>query len=75
MVVDHRVPRIDALDLIARLRTRGVTLPALLMTTTPTRRLRADAARAGIRIIEKPLLCNELSGSIRAISRTRKEAA
>jgi two-component system response regulator FixJ len=63
-VVDLRLPGLDGLALIAALRERGETAPAILITTDPDARHRSDAARAGVRIVEKPLLNSELRRSI-----------
>jgi FixJ family two-component response regulator len=66
LVVDYRLPGIDGLALLKRLRSRGVTLPAVMITSAPTRRLRHDAAEAGAVIVEKPLMCDALSAAVRA---------
>src|SRR5579872_284263 len=56
LVVDLRLPDLDGLALIARLRDTGITAPAILITTTPDERCRRAAAAAGVAIVEKPLL-------------------
>lgn len=43
------------LNTLKQLRERGVSLPAILITSHPTRALRDAAARAGAPILEKPL--------------------
>ena len=60
MVVDLRLPDLDGLSLIAELRARGVTTPAILMTTNPGERCRAAAASARVAIVEKPLIGGDL---------------
>lgn len=65
LVLDYRLPGIDGLALLAALRRRGVTLPAVVITSTPTRFIRAQVADAGAVIIEKPLLCDALTAAIR----------
>ena len=40
MVVDHRLPRLDGLYLIELMRARGLSAPAILMTSHPGRTLR-----------------------------------
>lgn len=67
LVLDYRLPGIDGLTLLARLRQRGVTLPAVFITTSPTRTVRARASDAGATLIEKPLLCDALTGAIRSL--------
>jgi len=44
---------------------RNVGLPALLITSHPNPALRAAAAKAGVRIVEKPLMGDALVESIR----------
>jgi two-component system, LuxR family, response regulator FixJ len=65
LVIDYRLPGINGLDLLARLRERGIAAPAILITTSPGAPLREAAMRAEIQIIEKPLLTNALSDEIR----------
>ena len=66
LVIDERLPGITGLQALAQLRGRQVGLPALLITSNPKPATRAAAAAAGVPIVEKPLLCDALSGSIRA---------
>jgi two-component system, LuxR family, response regulator FixJ len=65
LVIDYRLPGMNGLDLLARLRERGIAAPAILITTSPGASLREAAMRAEIQIIEKPLLTNALSDEIR----------
>lgn len=60
MVVDYKLPGMSGLDLLDRLRAIGVAAPALLVTTQPSRSLRARALSAGVEIVEKPLLDDAL---------------
>jgi DNA-binding response OmpR family regulator len=60
LVIDLRLPGIDGLALIARLRERGIGAPAILITTNPDDRVRTAAAAAGATIVEKPLIGGEL---------------
>src|SRR5687768_8269027 len=66
MIIDYRLPGIDGLELLSQLRQRNVILPAILMTTRPSGKVRVLAARAGIPLIEKPLLTEDLFQCIRA---------
>jgi FixJ family two-component response regulator len=65
LVVDQTMPGMAGLDVVASLRKRHVSLPAILITTNPSGMLRRRAADAGIWVIEKPLLGDALSRGIR----------
>lgn len=66
LVIDYRMPEIDGLELVERLRKRGVALPVLLISGRVTRALRERASGLGIReVLEKPL--SDLAGSIRRV--------
>lgn len=67
LVIDYRLPGIDGLALLALLRNRGETCPAILITTNPPRSLRARVAGAGAVLIEKPLLSDGLTTAIRRL--------
>lgn len=73
LVLDYHLPGMDGLALLDLLRGRGVALPALIITSLPTRSLAARAAAAGAAIIEKPLLCDALAAAIRAAVRKQIE--
>jgi FixJ family two-component response regulator len=60
LVVDLRLPDMDGLSLIAKLRERGINAPAILITTNPDERCRDAAKAAGVQIVEKPLIDEEL---------------
>ena len=64
MVVDMRLPDLDGLTVVSRLREQGVWAPAILMTTNPDRRTRVAAEALGVQIVEKPLITGELLGRI-----------
>ena len=64
LVVDYQLPGMDGLELVETLRRRAVCLPALLMTTQPTRQVRLRAEQAGVSIIEKPLLSSSLGDAL-----------
>jgi FixJ family two-component response regulator len=66
VVTDYYLPGMDGLDLLARLRERKVSLPAILITTDPSAAIRRRAASAGVRLVEKPLLSDALFQGIRA---------
>jgi len=63
-VVDERLPGISGLETIARLRAGGMRAPAILITSHPALALRNAAAKAGVSIVEKPLLGDALTRKI-----------
>ena len=67
LVIDVKLPGINGLELLRRLRARKVTLPAVLITTNPPPSLRIQAAAADVPIVEKPLLQDELMDTIRTL--------
>ena len=66
-VVDQHMPGTSGLDLIATLHARQIPVPVILITSHPPRTLTERAERAGVPIIEKPLLGNALSDKIREV--------
>jgi len=65
LVLDERLPGASGLNTLRQLRSRAVQLPAILVTSHPNPRFREAAARAGVPILEKPLLGETLIGTIR----------
>lgn len=66
LILDYNLPGADGLELLDRLRARGVRMPAVLITTNPRTLLKARAAMAGVPIIEKPLLTDALLTAVRS---------
>ena len=66
IVTDYNLPGMNGLDILARLRERKVSPPAILITTHPSIAVRNRAALADVRLIEKPLLSDALVQGIRA---------
>lgn len=64
-VIDQRMPAMSGLELIAQLRTRAVTTPAILIISDPSAALASRAALARVPVVEKPLLNNNLVDRIR----------
>ena len=69
LVIDHHMPGMNGLDVVAELRDRHVSVPAILITSQPTPGLSRRAAMAGVPIVEKPLLGNALIDRIRDLFR------
>jgi FixJ family two-component response regulator len=69
-VIDQRMPGMSGMELIAELRQRKVSAPAILIISQPNKVLSARAAEARVPIIEKPLLSNALVEKIREVCAT-----
>jgi FixJ family two-component response regulator len=65
LIVDYRMPEMTGLEVVASLRERHISWPAILITTHPSAGLRQRAAHAGITLIEKPLLGDALTQGVR----------
>jgi two-component system, LuxR family, response regulator FixJ len=59
-VIDQRMPGMAGMELIGQLRSQKVRTPAILLISQPSPALCARAVRAGVSIIEKPLLGDAL---------------
>jgi FixJ family two-component response regulator len=71
LVLDYKLPGLSGLALLAELRVREVSAPAILITTNPPAALHKAARRAGVEIVEKPLLGRLLADRVReAVTRT-----
>lgn len=67
IVIDYRMPVVDGLELVTRLRERGIDLPILMISGRVNADLRARAAQLGVRaVLEKPLSDAALVESIRS---------
>ncbi|HML08978.1 MAG TPA: response regulator [Xanthobacteraceae bacterium] len=64
-VIDQRMPVMSGMELIAELRRRRISTPAILIASHAHAALSARAAKAEIPIVEKPLLGNALVECIR----------
>jgi FixJ family two-component response regulator len=69
-VIDQRMPGMSEMEVIAELRERKVSIPAILIISQPNKVLSARAAAAHVPIIEKPLLSNALVEKIREVCAT-----
>jgi two-component system, LuxR family, response regulator FixJ len=70
-VVDQKTSATSALNLIAQLRDRHFTAPAILIASHPSLSLRQQAEKAEVPIVEKPLVGNALLDKIRDVVRGR----
>jgi FixJ family two-component response regulator len=66
LILDYKLPGLDGLELLKRLRSRGVDMPAVLITT-PTPAVRAAAAAANVPVVAKPLLTTALRETVRRL--------
>ena len=65
LVLDERMPAMSGLDAIARLRELNISVPTMLMASRLTPALRERVRRAGVSVVEKPLLGDALIEWIR----------
>ncbi len=54
LIVDHHMPMMTGLDLVARLRQEAAPVPVLLITGSPSPAIVARAKRLGAEMLEKP---------------------
>jgi two-component system, LuxR family, response regulator FixJ len=65
-VIDYKMPNMNGLDLVKRLRKRDISAPIILITGYPDEHISEMAATAGVRhVLRKPLLDESLIGHIR----------
>jgi two-component system response regulator FixJ len=64
-IIDQKLPGMSGLDVVAELRKEHIAAPVILITSHPTTMLQERAARAGVPIVEKPLLGNTLIDRVR----------
>ncbi|WP_343235782.1 response regulator transcription factor [Streptomyces sp. SID10815] len=70
LVLDRRLPALDGLDLLSRLRSRALRTPVLLLTAMGTVHDRVDGLDAGADdYLVKPFDLDELSARLRALCR------
>ena len=76
MVVDRGLPAVEGLDLVARLRSRGVTTPVLVLSSRGTTQDRVDGLDAGAEdYLAKPFEIAELLARLRALLRRHLDTA
>jgi FixJ family two-component response regulator len=67
LIIEQRHGAGDGLALLAQLRASGCTAPAVLLATHPTRATRDRVDAAGITLVEKPLLTDDLTRALRSM--------
>ncbi len=76
MVIDRGLPAIEGVDLVTRLRSRGVTTPVLILTARGTLADRVEGLDAGAEdYLVKPFEVDELLARIRALLRRHGDHA
>jgi FixJ family two-component response regulator len=65
-VIDYKMPNMNGIDLVKRLRKRDISAPIILITGHPDEHISEIAASAGVcHVLRKPLLDESLIGHIR----------
>ena len=72
LVLDNRG---DGLKLLAALKKKGLSSPAIILASNPTRAMSGAISAAGARLVEKPLLCDGLVAAIRSILSASRQNA
>ena len=76
LVLDRRLPALDGLDVLARLRSRAVRTPVMLLTAMGMVHDRVDGLDAGADdYLVKPFELDELSARLRALCRRALDRA
>ncbi len=76
MVLDRRLPAIDGVDLLGRLRSRGVTVPVLMLSAMANPADRVVGLDAGAEdYLGKPFDVDELLARLRALRRRHLDTA
>jgi FixJ family two-component response regulator len=61
LILDHHMPHMTGLELVARLQSKGARIPVLLITGSPSPAIAARAAQLGIeKVLEKPPVEDDL---------------
>jgi len=67
LILDHQMPQMTGLELIARLRNDGMSIPILLISGSLSQAIVARAAELGVeKVLEKPLNDEDLVNFVSA---------
>jgi two-component system response regulator QseB len=76
IVLDRRLPALDGLDLLSRLRAKGVTAPVLVLSALGNPSHRVEGLDAGAEdYLSKPFDVDELLARLRALRRRHLDSA
>ena len=75
LVVDYILPQMDGLSFLRRAGEGRDPHPSILITSHPSAVLRNQAAEAGVTIVEKPLLHDDLVEGVRYLLAARRPSA
>lgn len=67
LVVDYRMPDMNGLDLLTKVREKFPQVPALLITGYPDDTIETRAANVGIKVVRKPHLDDTLLRGIQEV--------
>ncbi len=65
LVIDYHLSGTNGLELLQRLRAKGIVAPAILITSHPSKDVKRRAAKLGTPIVEKPFIDNSLITAIK----------
>ncbi|MEL7482506.1 MAG: response regulator [Pseudomonadota bacterium] len=70
LLIDYKMPKVDGIELLKRLRGSGLKVPAILITGFYSDALKALAQRAGFsRFLEKPASADRMVEAIESLTR------
>ena len=73
LILGDRMQYMDGFAVLNNLKARDINLPAIMLTSHATARIRARADASGVRkLLEKPLLHDSLADNIRSILSTNR---
>jgi two-component system, LuxR family, response regulator FixJ len=67
LIVDYNMPAMNGLELVAALRGRGISVPAIIVTGNPTKYVRDRAAAIAALVVEKPQMGSYLLDCVREV--------